>query len=103
MRYGLLVISMFSISALAQQATPDLIIQYKTAISKGCREQAARQRFSVERGDQICSCISKTLEQEVSSNEWRQLTELAMRGKLEEEGKIMGKHIEKTLHCHRAS
>lgn len=91
-----------SIAASAQPATASLIEQYKSAIAQGCREQAKAQQVPPQRGDQICTCISKVLDQEVSAAEWRQLTELAMHGKLVEEGKIMAKHAGKTLQCHRA-
>ena len=89
--------------ATAQQALPDPITHYKQGIVIGCKEQASAQRVSADRADKVCTCISNTLEREVSTSDWQQLVSLSAQKKVNEERQLMMKYVEKTLPCHAPS
>ena len=97
-----LALVVLPVLAFSQEATSDLIRQYKSAIGEGCRTQAVKQQTPPKRADQICSCISKVLERELSGAEWKQVTEFAMYSKREDEARLMSKYAAKTLPCHVA-
>lgn len=101
MKYFSLILATFSFTAVAQQATDALVNEYKQGIFQGCKAQAARQSVDDKRSQQVCTCISSVLDRELSGEEWRQLTEFAMRDKQEEQGRLMSKHAQKTLYCHK--
>lgn len=103
MRYLLLFLAFSSFSAAAQQVTDALVEEYKRGISQGCKAQAKRQNSDSNRSERVCSCIASVLDRELSRDEWRQLTELSMHNKQEEQGRLMSKHAQKTFYCHKTS
>jgi hypothetical protein len=103
MKFIALTLALLSTAAFAQQGTSELVLQYKNAMAQGCRAQAAKQQYPAQRGEQICSCISKVLDREVSAAEWREIADFAKQGRLEDEARVMAKHAGKTRACHTAS
>ncbi|QNK73739.1 hypothetical protein H7F36_00180 [Variovorax sp. PAMC28562] len=102
MKSFLLTLAFLPLLVFSQEATPDLIRQYKSAVGAGCRAQAVKQQTLPMRADQICSCISKVLDSELSGTEWKQVTEFAMHGRREDEARLMTKYAAKTFPCHSA-
>jgi hypothetical protein len=98
-----LTLAFVPLLALSQEATPDLIRQYKSALAEGCRAQAVKQQTPPKRADQICTCISRVLDRELSGSEWKQVTEFAMYSKREDEARLMSNYAAKTVPCHSAN
>ena len=92
----LLAFALFAAAAHAQKSPSDVtdaqVKAYKSNALSQCTEAGKKQKDAPEKVDAFCGCMIKTLEKNISAEEWKQLAFYAKEGRTSDEMNVLGPH-----------
>jgi hypothetical protein len=94
---------LFAFPAIAQESPNEVTEQqvaiYKSGMDRGCRDSGRRRGDRPARTDAFCSCVARTLDEQMKFEQWQQAYFFSVRRLHREEERIVDSVLPKLKHC----